>query len=464
MQSTFITNVIKRDNGMHEEDIMKEKFNKFYKSSYIPFVILAIVLLIIHIRMKINFGDDIVVKARFMNQGFWTTLVEEYYTWSSPSIPIAIMYVLLLLPQIVFKISNILMVLLAAYSISIITNHTNSKNVNWMIAIFTMLYPFSQMSTAGWIVTSVVYMFPLAFGLYSLIPIKRILYKEKVPYVTSLIALCIGAGSPQLACILAGIYIIFSVYFIIIRNINKFAVLQSILSVAFVIYHLSTPGNKNRTIAETINWFPDFNMITSINKLKLGFTSTLANFISAPNLFFVLFCLLLLVGVFLKYKDTFYRMIASVPLASTLFFGLLSNVTYPVFPKLVGLMNVNMSDFRQITSYNFADKTLYLTIILGTLILGCILLSIYLIFENTLMSLLVNIIFLAGFASRMIMSFSPTLYGSSTRTFIYMYFCIIVCGIFIFDKIRKEIDVEKQYQLFGFIVVITMLNIVESVL
>jgi len=440
---------------------MKERITKFIYCSYSPYVVLLVALILITIKMDTYIGDVTILRPIYIQQSLKEVLVDNYTAWGSPSIVNVVLYVLVLLPPYVFKICNILVILLAAVSISKITNYSNDKNINWMIVLFVILYPLLQMNTAGWVVTSVVYMFPLAFGLYSLVAIQKTIRKEKVTYVTSIIALCIGSGSPQMSCILAGIYIVFSIYSILLKNINKFFIVQSIIPVMFVVYHLTAPGNLNRSISETITWFPDFNMISTINKIKLGFTNTLANFISTPNIFFTVFCILLFLGVYLKYKDNLYRIVAFIPLAATLMFGLFNDVFYHIFPRMVGLMNVNDYDFIQITTYTFISKIHYIPIIMGVIIIGCILLAIYLIFENTLMSILINIVFLAGFASRMIMSFSPTLYVSNTRTFIFMYFSIIVCGVFIFNKITENMDHITQSKLLSCLGFVTVLYYIE---
>lgn len=440
---------------------MREKIKRLTESSYFIFCILIFALIIIHAKMNCNFGDDILFREEYKDLNVWEVIKNNYNNWGSPGIVTVFIYVFVQTSSVLFKLCNIMVIMLAAYSISEITNHKKSKKINLMIVFFMILYPIVQMSTAGWIVTSVAYMFPLAFGLYSLIAIKRIYYNEKIDYITGFIALLIGLGAPQMACVLAGINIFFSIYFIVKKNINKYCVLQSVVSVAFVIYHLTSPGNSVRKIAETAHWFPDFNMISTVNKIKLGFTNTLANNISTPNLFFTAFCIILFVGVCIKYKDYFYRVIAIIPLSSVFIFGLFDDVFEKIIPRLVSFMNVDDYDFVKVTTFNYLDKKNYIPIILGVIIVGSILLSIYLIFENTFMSLLVNIIFLAGFASRMIMVFSPTLYASSTRTFIFMYFSIIVCGIFIFKEILKNMETDKISKLQAIIGAITILSFIE---
>jgi len=442
--------------------MINKNLKKIIDNKYVPFLILTVILILISIRMNCNYGDDITNKIRFQSNSLSEIFSAEYNTWGSPGVPLFFMYYLVQLPQEVFKICNIMVVLLASYSISVLLNHDKNRLINWIIVLFVVIYPFSQMGTAGWIVTSVVYMFPLGFGLYSLTPIKRILMGEKINCVTAIIALLIAVGSLQMTCILVSIYALFCFYSIISKKRYKFFLLQTIISILSLIYHITTPGNKNRYIAEIQRWFPDFNMISFVNKTKLGFTDTIEHFVSNPNIFFVVFCSLLFLGVCYKYKDVLYRMIAAMPLLNVLMFGVFNNIVFAIFPKLVGALSTKSSAI--ITVYNFANKSSYIPIFVWILLCGCIMLSIYMIFKNSIMSLLVNVIFVVGLASRMIMSFSPTLYASSTRTFIFMYFSMIICGVFIFKEICKDVSLEKQQHILGLIAVVAIINFAEYII
>ncbi len=446
-------------------DNMKKTILKLIGSSFIPFVILVLIFIIIHTNISCDFGDDIIKKAGYLQNSLWDVMAYDYYNWDSPGLLSIVMYYLVLLPPFVFKIINIMVILLAAYSISFIANHTNNIKVNWIITIFIILYPFNQMSTAGWIVTSVAYMFPLAFGLYSLTPIKRILTQKKIPYAQAVIALLFAVTSPQMTSLLFGIYILFSIYFVYKKTRSIFSLLMCLICSSFFIYHVITPGNHVRYIKEILNWFPDYNMISFVDKIKMGFTSTLANFVVTPNIFFLSFCILLLGGVWLKHKDIFFRIISTIPLTATFVFGVFSYLNYS--PTSMGLIDIKKRDFINVTIYNFTEMINYLPIILGFIIVGCILLSFYLIFGNSMMALLVNIIFISGFASRMILSFSPTLYASSTRTFIYMYFAIIVCGVFVFSEIIKYMSKGSQtiiLTIFGFAGLVNLVKLLLTLL
>ncbi|MGN2368649.1 hypothetical protein ACTFJW_01120 [Clostridium cagae] len=446
---------------------MKEKIKniiskKIVNKDRLPFIVLIGIFILIHIKMNINFGDDLVYRTQFSTP--WEGMVSFYKTWASPSLLSLIQFYLVRLPDIVFKICNILMILLSAYSISKITKDKEAKYTNWIIVFFIILYPFMQMATAGWIVTSVSYIFPTAFGLYSFVYLRYILDGKKISklnYCLFFISLILGLGQLQMACIIFGIYFVLNIFFAINKRVYKFAIFQNIIAFLFCIYHATAPGNMNRSIHETATWFSDFGMISTVNKIKLGFTSTLGNLTLSSNIFFLCFVFLLVVGVYYKYNDVLYRLISLIPLLALMIFGMFKSIFKDIFPDLVNLMNNGSNDFLQINAYNFYSKINYLTIILGVIIVGCILISMYLIFENTLKMLIVEIIFLAGFNSRMIMSFSPTIYASSTRTFIFLYFSIILCAVFIFNQISKNTTEKKQKDLLMYIGIVSAISYLQ---
>ncbi|WP_017810327.1 DUF6056 family protein, partial [Clostridium saccharoperbutylacetonicum] len=399
-----------------------------------------IAFIFIHIKMTSNYGDDVYSREHYAD--VWGSMFTLYKTWSSPSLATVVQLYLVKWPDFIFKICNLLVIILSAYSIIKITEDRSSKYQKWMVIFFIMLYPFMQMGTAGWIITSTIYYFPLSFGLYSLIYLKYIYDgKEinKLQYISFWFALVMGLGNLQMCCIILGAYTVLNIFFFIKKKIFKYSILQNVTSLIFFIYHATAPGNINRSGAETITWFPDFNMLSITNKIKICFTATLGNLISDYNVFFLCFTILIIFGVYCKYKEILYRCISLIPFLASVLFGFGKNIFSSVIPNLIALMNNGQNNFLQIDVSNFECKKNYLSIILGVIIVGSILISIYLIFENTLKMLLIELIFLLGFASRMIMSFSPTVYASGIRTFIFLYFSILVCAVFIFNDISENI-------------------------
>lgn len=444
---------------------MLTKIKRLMNKDNIPIFILLVYVILIHMKMKANFGDDIILRNTVKN--VFEEFMKWYNTWSSPSVMNIIQFTLALLPVVVFKVYNILTIILATYSLYEITSDEKSLNKKFLLVFMFMLYPFMQMSTAGWMGTSTQYLTPLSFGLYSFVYIKYKIYNEKISktnYLCFWFCLFVGVGSPQFSCVIFTIHLLFLVYFNQRKEKVKFLILQCITALGAIIYHLTSPGNANRKLAEIPRWFTNYNMMSTVNKVKMGFTSTLGELISGPNIFFICFSIIIVIAVWHKYKEVFYRIISLIPIISTLVFGCLKETFNDVFPHLISLMNNGNHDFIQINEYNFEYKINYLSIIIGVAILASILISLYLIFENTMKMLLMQIIFLGGFCSRMIMSFSPTLYASGVRTFIFMYFAMIICMMFIFNELFKSISEDRQKDIILGIGILACINFLELII
>lgn len=421
--------------------MMNKKNTLFTIKKLLPFLILGIAFFFIVLKINMDYSDDLFYKN--ISYGFLRHMKRYYKTWGSCVLPLSVGYWLVRLPVWIFRISILITVLFTAYCLSVICKPTqeskptqlkNSNNdkllsvaTNYVIVFFMLLYPFKQMHTAGWAITFSAYFYPLALGLYSFLYLTYTIRKQKIrffQYPLFFLAIIFACNNIQLCCIIFGIYLVYNVYFLLQKKVHPFAIIQNIVAFAILIFHLTNPGNANRAIIDTQMHFPDFNMISSLQKIKMGFTATLGNLISTPNVFFIIFALVLAIGVFYTHKNIFYRCIAIIPVLLSL---------------PIKTLNNGSQDFVQITSTNFFVWSNYISIFLGFLLIASIMISFYLIFENTLKTIFIELLFLAGFASRMIMSFSPTIYFSGTRTFIYLYFALIICGVFVFNHIVSHI-------------------------
>ncbi|MDP4089336.1 MAG: hypothetical protein Q8930_08735 [Bacillota bacterium] len=97
------------------------------------------------------------------------------------------------------------------------------------------------------------------------------------------------------------------------------------------------------------------------------------------------------------------------------------------------------------------------------LIFFAILISLYLIFENKRYSILAVFIILLGLGSRMVMGFSPTIWASNTRTFIFMYFAFITCAVILYKVIldsKESKYIAYSSDAIGLIAVLSFLNLV----
>jgi hypothetical protein len=410
-----------------------------------------------------NFGDDISYRNAYPSLSAFLKFMYTY--WASPGPLLIAQWYLIRLPKIYFIILNICMFLLIFYSIIAITGSEEIKHTNIFVLCFIILYPIIQMGTAGWIITSIQYVPPLSFGLYSFVYLKLIINKIEISrcrYFSFWIALIISSGGLQMSLAIFGIYLLYLIYFIYHKKIFvKFIVLQLLTSLFFIIYHLTSKGNLNRYIKETIKWFPDFNMLSSVQKIKLGVISTLENLIYSKELFFLAFTILIFIAIYKKYICFIVRFITILPLFFTIILGTFRNIFKEIFPNFINTITSGAT-LNIVNLHNFNFFRNYVSIILCFIILGSISFSICLIFDDIFEKIIVLVIFFTGFCTRMVLSFSPTLYASSTRTFIYFYYSLIICSVLIFNKIILDMNKEQRKNITIFFCLMAMIAYFEN--
>ncbi|MEI8199508.1 MAG: DUF6056 family protein [Eubacteriales bacterium] len=417
---------------------LKGKLIKLYKWHYFPFVIFAVGMSVIHAFMTMGFGDDssfsIVLSDN--NVTVISYIITRYNLWSSRVFIEATLVLLARLP-LLWKILDTAVVVLSAVSISKLIPTVNARKTNWIITCILFIYPFQQMSSAGWIATTLNYYWPLAFGLFAMIPIRKILFNEKIrkyEYVFYSLALLYAANQEQMCAILLAVYPAFTIYLFLKKRLRSYMILQSLISVASLVFIFTCPGNFARKSQEIGNWFPQYDGISFIHKIEMGFSSSLFEFIMKPNFVFAVFCGTLFLCMLISHKDTKYRIIAAVPFVSCLIFGVFSESFGGLFPKIIAVKR-SMTELGTV-----ADWTSWRSWVPDILLLSiclCILFSLYNVFKNKNYSILSIFIILLGFGSHMIMAFSPTIWVSGERTYIFMYFSFMICTVFLYQMIIK---------------------------
>lgn len=131
---------------------IKEILNKVYKSSYFPFVIYTIILIVIHMFISKS-GDDTYFSTICNDMNLFDVINMRYSTWSSRVIIETILIILSYLPIIIWKILNIGMFLLLGYSISKIFIKQNKRKMNYILVILLLMIPLFALKCAGWMAT-----------------------------------------------------------------------------------------------------------------------------------------------------------------------------------------------------------------------------------------------------------------------------------------------------------------------
>lgn len=438
--------------------MFKKYKDKFY--NYGPYLILFLVMVYVHMRINVNFGDDLAFARVLDNKTLIEFLKGRYVGWSSRIFIEAVMVSVLQVDVIIWKILDILIIMLTAYSLMKIFNYRNEKIYNWVIIGFILIYPFSEMSSAGWVATTCNYLWPLAIGLFSIVLIVEVFNNKKISKIKLfiyMIATIYACNVEQMAIILLPTYLLASsIYYFRNKKINKFILTQCVISIISLLFIVLSPGNTVRKGIEIINWYPSFQGYDLFDKLTLGITSTAAEIILGDNCLFGLMLIFLSVAIYLKRRDIFYTIISIVPILIYAFMKLSLIIDNSFFKEIKSKYykyTLNVYDFKNVDSFNYNDITSYIPIILSIIMLGIIIILVYILFGNDFKALLAIYIWCIGVLSRIAIGFSPTIYASNTRTYIFLHFAIISILILTIKEIGYDIN-SKKFKILSYIILI----------
>lgn len=390
-------------------------------------VIVFLILFLAHFFLNIHTNDDIYFSNIKLND-LLPYLNMRYNVWTSRLFIEVILIVLLKLPSIVWFLLDSLVIELIMYCISYLFTK-NRKTDQLLVISLVLLYPLYEMSGAGWYATTLNYIWPFAFGLFSFIPIKNAIngkHEKKYMYPLYSISLLFACNQEQVCALVLGFYFVMSIYCYKKKCLNKFIIFQLLLSLISILFIFTCPGNAARTLSETKTWYPEFKKFSFIQKVVLGIVSTISTIIS--KLSFPYFAFILLLPVLLKKSNIILRINAFIPL---LIVSIL-NIFKDVFSQLFPYLSVYVDKYKMFTSnipvIDLKSNITIFTLFIGFIIILSSVISLHFIFKDKVnfKKYLIPLILLAGFATRFIMGLSPTIFASGERTYMCFQFCIII--------------------------------------
>lgn len=373
-------------------------------------------------------GDDVAnIKAHNLQtlHGILINNYHMFFNWTSRIIIDPIMYMSTnLIPYWLFALLTGIITLPILWYL---TDDTKAKNFKPMLLAFFIpfIFPLPELGTAGYIATSVTYLWPIGTLAMSLLLLKH--YHDVIANSIAFCLLLFSFNNEQVAIagfIIAGYYLIknhhlpLTVYLTLIPNL---------------LLHAFAPGNHHRAILETKNWYSQFRDLNFFQKFDIGTVTTIQHYLFGHNLVIFIFAVALVFAYNKKHPLT-----SLLPVTMVIGGNILSTVTSRPL-------------------YWCATHNPYLNhMTIAHLLLG-------LIFIVTCLYLLNNhhdyqIILLAGLASRIAIGFSPTIYASATRTF-------VICDALLLYLAAKLLI--KQYQVkpqsFGFILFTLIVLVVNNI-
>ncbi|MBR0496342.1 MAG: hypothetical protein IJJ71_09230 [Treponema sp.] len=403
------------------------------------------IIFVIHQYWDPNFGDDEFMTSVLDGRLFSQYVLSTIKTWQTRIVGLYTAKLVRLNPIIWRLLDSLCMVTIIEGIVQISLTGKNKKYA-FSVCLLLGLIPVSIYKSAGWIMTTTTYVWPLAFLMPSFIIIKKeIIGKEsrKYEYILSFILAAIGATELSLIPVILVASFLFIIYQIFLQKNNyskpsKYIVAIFILSILEFAFAFLAPGNAVRSVEE-LKWFPEFPSLSILNKLKLGILITMPYFYGIASKNFII--LPLEFALFVKfYSEKKWKMcICQIPSLFIIFvfgfFPLFLNKIFSVPKFFYGFKNIHLAEFCNFSHANFfvnVEILFYIVILFLTLY------SLYMAVENRYRAIFTVLVFLAGFLTRFILCFSPTVYASGFRTSYYWAISVFICSAIVWENTKSE--------------------------
>lgn len=389
-------------------------------------------------------NDDLNCLKDLVGRSLKDYLIYRYNNWSSRLIIDGMMIMLCKnVKYKVFCVLNAATYVVMTIIISKIFNKEQNKNINIFLCFLVLLYPLSHLGSAGYIATSINYLLPLTCLFYSMYVVLQIINNKKfskISYIIAIITTLIACNMEQ-TCITFVALLFFIEIFSIIKKKNKkkdwYIIVLFAIAIIELIFIAKCPGNSVRYNSEIKARYNNYANYGLKEKIYLGIIPTASEILN-QKIIFTVFALLLMIYTFGKSKNKILRTLSVIDFSFFLLMGTFSNLTKTIYQN-------SSKFFEIINSQDIYGNSIALpNLICLAIILFVSLSLIYLLYEVFDHKLEYPLILIVGFASRIMMGFSPTIFASCSRTAIILYFSALVLSLIIYRELYNDKNIKEK--------------------
>ena len=387
---------------------------------YVALAVFVLVLCVLHFCLAPS-GDDV----NYFNHALQGTtyldfLKTRYETWSSRLIIETVLINCYALNFGLWRVLDVAALVVIAESLVYICVPQKRYAV-FVYTVILLCTDWLAFKPAGWGATTVNYLWPLAASMPMFIIAKKInnnLPISKKAMAFSFLLLAFAINQEQVAAWLFGLSLSFLLYRLAKNHRltkNDIYIIDSVLiCAAALVFTLSCPGNVHRFTAEVGNWFPQYPSLSLFEKLQLGILTIFTYYFSLRvNVVIVPLCIMLTVALRAKSKRLF---ILQVILDA---FILLNAVLWGVTKGKWLLANNRLPQFA-----GFSKIVVLCECAVLLIVAIAFLCQIIAAFSAKSKGLYNAFFLIAGFCSAFIIAFSPTVYASGSRCYLFLSYTI----------------------------------------
>ncbi len=408
-----------------------------------PFLAAVLVIAMWHTQMELN-HDGIWFRMQLDLMSYAEFIAERYQGWSS-RVFVETGLLFFSRHMAAWRVVDTAMWGFLLYGLVKFLDDKYSAPYAGVVCLLFACYQVVDLNSAGWIASIMNYLWPFTCFCGLLLILKKLFQGQGIKWQEGALGMALAllacnheqiaaAALGGLACCIA--YLIWKK-----REVSKWLWVYSIEVVASLIFILTCPGNKVRKAAEISLYFEEFPELTLWNKLDMGVTSLCHYCLFEKNYIFLIFLLLLCIAVWKGHAAMWKKCAAFILPIGGWLFGYLLRFVKAIIPGISNLWNpVGKSG-----TYSPGNPWSVATLIFYALIFITVLWELLLILKEDEASGIGLLAVLGiGFGTRFMMCFSPSIWSSGNRTFMFWQMALIIASGYLWKHYLNSSDRKKM--------------------
>lgn len=431
--------------------------NKEKLLKYLPIALFMMIMVVLHFNYVCQYDD-----LALINDTLKPTIMEEFYSviynftsWSSRVLVNLPIHIMLHLPYGVWMVLHNIMWLAIIVSLIYIFDDKKQVEKRPLLVLLLLLFPFYMEMAAGWVVTTMTYVWPFAAGTVALTALRRWLDGKQnkwYHYVLYSLLVIYGANQEQMCVFLCMVLGSCTLYSLIQKKRNGVLYTETFFAVANLLLHMLTPGNENRNLISTAAYFPSYGTLSIMDKLEIGFSGTLYTYMFENPKFLFVFTFMLLCVVWQKRTSWVHRILGAMPFFIHGFFGYFMGWLLQTHLHIYVFAG-HLTSTGVITEYNYFDWKRYIPMAIMFAFGIFLMIALYLAFGDCFKSIFAILMLFGGLAARMIVALSSSVWESGNRTYMIFEYALIMLSMLLLG----ELDVKKNKKLYMLLCVVLVL-------
>lgn len=437
---------------------MKDKLKRF--SVFLPYIIYGIVMIFYHVAGYEALEDDIMVADKM--PGAFSELISNidvlaYENWSSRVLINPLIWIVSFFGVPVWLVLDILVMLFIFWSINRLL--FQGKNITYITLLVLLFFPFYIEITAGWVVTTMTYLWPLAAVLAASFTIRNYFDGKRTGILQAVLSVLLtlyATNKEELSVMMFVVFLTMFVMSVKEKKISYVFLMQWLVSAGEMVFHMISGNNQARAVSLGGNFLV-------LDKVELGFSSTIIHLFDNFSFMTLWLCIFLVIGVCIMSKRISHILISVIPLAVWVincfgedkqFFGL-----YDRNPYILGYTSPLF-----VSEGKYSSLSPWLALLVAIILIVCITVSVVFVFGKNKKTILLVSLLAGGFGGRITAGFCEMGWLPLSRTFTFFYFAMIIIIMLIAYECINKLKARKQDAFIGLLIGIAMLSVAINII